>query len=504
MAYQLAEILSSSNLTFAGATDVENANSLTGLQHQNALILQAIGEGVYGLDREGKATFVNPAAEAMTGWKSGELIGKTIHDFHHHRHEDGSLYHHHDCPIYHSIKDGRVHHVDNEVFWRKNGTSFAVEYTSTPIFDQHQLVGAVIVFKDITERKASDRALHKALSQVQRLKERLQAENTYLQEEIKAVHNFTEIIGDSPSLLKVLQQVEQVAVTEASVLILGESGTGKELIARAIHDRSPRKNRPLVKVNCGAIVPGLVESELFGHEKGAFTGAIQQRIGRFELADGGTIFLDEVAELPLDVQVKLLRVLQEREIERVGSNKPIKVDVRIIAATHRDLGQMVQDKSFRMDLFYRLNVFPLQVPPLRERRGDISLLCHHMLNKLNAKLGKHIQGLSVKAMSTLLNYAWPGNIRELFNVLERAAIVSNNVVIELADHLGVAPQATETTMEITTMAIAERQHIVFVLNKVGWTIAGKGGAAELLALPPSTLRSRMKKLGIDKRKYDNC
>ena len=494
---QLAEIFNPGVPPFISglATD---ATSLAGLQHQNALILQAIGEGVYGLDKDGKATFVNPAAEAMTGWHRDELIGKVIHDFHHHTHADGSHYPHHDCPIYNSIQDGKVHHVDHEVFWRKDGTSFPVEYTSTPIFDGEQLVGAVIVFKDITERKATEAALHRALSQVQQLKERLQAENTYLQEEIKAVHNFSEIVGESPSLVQLLQQVEQVAPTEASVLILGESGTGKELIARAIHDRSPRKDRPLVKVNCGAIVPSLVESELFGHEKGAFTGAIQQRQGRFELADGGTIFLDEIGELPLDIQVKLLRVLQEQEIERVGSTKARKIDVRIIAATHRDLAQMVRDNSFRMDLFYRLSVFPLIVPPLRERRDDIPHLVRHTLDRLGNKLGKDIQGLSVRAMKTLMHYGWPGNIRELLNVLERAAITSTSPILELADNLSPAEQQAPVTEAVSSLAEAERQHIIRALDSVGWMVAGKGGAAELLDLPPSTLRSRMKKLGIHK------
>lgn len=475
-----------------------SSNNLPDLLHMNSLILRAIGEGVYGLDKEGRATFVNPAAEAMTGWTSEELIGKVIHDYHHHSRECGSVYPHHDCPIYRSIRDGKAYHIDHEVFWCKDGSYFPVEYTTTPIFDQNELLGAVIVFKDISERKTTNKALKEALSQVQLLKERLQAENTYLQEEIKTVHNFTEIIGKSSNLLQVLQQVEQVAVTEASVLILGETGTGKELIARAIHDRSLRKGRPLVKVNCGAIVPSLVESELFGHEKGAFTGAIQQRIGRFELADGGTIFLDEIGELSLDVQVKLLRVLQEREIERIGSNKPLHVNVRIIAATHRNLEQMILDNSFRMDLFYRLSVFPLRIPPLRERREDIPLLCKHILKKLNRKLARNIENISVKSMNNLINYSWPGNIRELLNVLERAAITNHSKVIEPAHQLQLANEYIDNSAKVETMAEAERQHIIHVLNKVNWIIAGKNGAAEILDLPPSTLRSRMKKLSLEK------
>ena len=498
---QLTEIFNSNKVKLPSSSSEGGLESLPATYHHNLLILQAISEGVYGLDMQGKATFVNPAAEAMTGWKSKELIGQVIHDFHHHTREDGSCYPREQCPVYHSIKDGTSYHVEHEVFWRKDGTSFPVEYTTTPIFDNQELVGAVIVFKDISERKETNKALQDALSQVQRLQKRLQAENTYLQEEIKTVHNFTEIIGESSNLLQLLQQVEQVAMTESSVLILGETGTGKELIARAIHDRSPRKNRPLVKVNCGAIAPSLVESELFGHEKGAFTGAIQQRLGRFELADGGTIFLDEVGELSLDIQVKLLRVLQEKEIERLGSNKPLSVDVRIIAATHRNLEQMILDNSFRMDLFYRLSVFPLTVPPLRERREDIPLLCNHILKKLNTKLAKNIKGLSVNSMNKLVNYSWPGNIRELLNVLERAAIITDSATIELADQFQEPAESNNDDIKIESIAEAERRHIIYVLNKTGGIIAGKGGAAELLDLPPSTLRSRMKKLGVNKEHY---
>ena len=308
------------------------------------------------------------------------------------------------------------------------------------------------------------------------------------------------IIGTSPGLARALHQVETVAATEATVLILGETGTGKELIAQAIHDMSPRRHAPLIKVNCAAISAGLVESELFGHEKGAFTGASYQRCGRFEAADGGTLFLDEVGELPLDTQVKLLRVLQEGEFERVGSNRSIGVDVRIVAATNRDLDERVAAGEFRADLLYRLNVFPLHVPPLRERVDDIPRLVEHFLKGLSRTLGKPLHGVSGRAMAHLKRYPWPGNVRELQNVIERAAILAQSPVIEITslepDGPTRPPATADAGERLETLEDAARRHIVRALEQTNWLISGKGGAAELLDINPNTLRSRMKKLGI--------
>ena len=264
----------------------------------------------------------------------------------------------------------------------------------------------------------------KSYEEIATLKARLEKENVYLQEEIRTEHNFEEIVGNSPALLAVLRKVEQVAPTDSTVLIYGETGTGKELIARAIHDRSARKGRTLVRVNCSAISAGLVESELFGHLKGAFTGAIDRRVGRFELADGGTIFLDEIGELPLETQVKLLRVLQEHEFEPVGSSRPLRVDVRVIAATNRNLREAVEAGRFRSDLFYRLNVFPLELPPLRERRSDIPQLVMHCVSRFSKRFGKKVEGVSQESMARLMSYPWPGNVRELQNVMERAVVLS--------------------------------------------------------------------------------
>ena len=337
-------------------------------------------------------------------------------------------------------------------------------------------------------------------------KTRLEAQNKYLQEEILSEHTFGEIVGSSPALLQLLRQVEQVSKIDSTVLILGETGTGKELIARAIHDRSPRKNRALVKVNCGAISAGLVESELFGHVKGAFTGAIANRDGRFKLADGGTIVLDEVGELPLDTQVKLLRVLQEQEFEPIGTSRSIRVNVRVVAATNRDLEEMVREGKFRADLYYRLSVVPLRVPSLRERAMDLSLLVPFFVQKCAKKLGKQIGPVSDEVMRRLADYSWPGNVRELQNVIERAVILSPGTTLVLAEELPSASAASVGSSRTTTFVAAkagslgdvERQHIESVLNQVGWMIEGDRGAARILGMNPSTLRSRMQKLGIQR------
>ena len=340
-------------------------------------------------------------------------------------------------------------------------------------------------------------------SQVDLLNRRLTAENRYLQEEVQNELNCGDIVGRSDAILAVLEQVEQVAQTDASVLIEGETGTGKELVARAIHQRSRRHQRTMVKVNCGAISEGLVESELFGHEKGAFTGALERRVGRFELADGGTLFLDEVAELPPETQVKLLRAVQEQEFERVGSSRPIRVDVRVIAAGNRDLAAEVAEGRFRADLYYRLNVFPIRIPPLRERRGDIPLIAGCVLPRLAEKLGRPISGFTEGSLERLLNYDWPGNVRELLNVLERAMILSRGPELEIGESLfpgALSGGATSSPSSgpLRTLEEVEREHIQRVLEHTGGVIEGKRGAAPILGLHPNTLRSRIQKLGVER------
>jgi formate hydrogenlyase transcriptional activator len=358
--------------------------------------------------------------------------------------------------------------------------------------------------------------------EIGRLKAQLERENLYLREEILDEHNFTEIVGNSSGLRAALRTIDRVAPTDTTVLVLGETGTGKELVARAIHSRSPRQTHPLVKVNCGAIPAGLIESELFGHVKGAFTGALERRVGRFELADRGTLFLDEVGELPLDMQVKLLRVLQEQEFEPVGSSRTTKVDVRIIAATNRDLQQEVSVGRFRADLYYRLNVLPVRVPPLRERREDIPQLALLFVQRYAKRIGRTIAGVSRESMERLVAYPWPGNVRELENVIERALVLSAGPVLEVGPDLlpkvlpsempGMASAAGSVAPTLPVAAghgtidpaisppnsldDVQRLHIAATLDQTGWVIEGPRGAARILDLHPNTLRSRMKKLGL--------
>ena len=335
--------------------------------------------------------------------------------------------------------------------------------------------------------------------ELRRHRDRLAVENAYLQEEISVEGGFEHIVGESTVLRSALRQVRQVAEAESTVLLIGETGTGKELFARAIHDVSPRKGRAMIKVNCGAISPGLVESELFGHEKGSFTGALQRRLGRFELADKGTLFMDEVGELSAETQVKLLRALQEREFERVGGSRPITVDVRLVAATNRDLQAEVTAGRFRADLFYRLNVFPIRVPPLRERRSDIPLLVRHFLAHFQRRLAKSLKSVTPESMDRLQRYSWPGNIRELQNVIERACVLSRGPVVEVTEMLAPATKhaaAAVVDEPLGTLDEVDHMHIKRVLEATEGVIAGPNGAAKILGLHPNTLRSRMERLGL--------
>ena len=348
-----------------------------------------------------------------------------------------------------------------------------------------------------------------AYREISELKDKLAQEKLYLEEEIRSEMNFAEIVGKSSALRKVLKRVETVAPTDSTVLIYGETGAGKELIARAIHDLSPRKSKAFVKLNCAAIPTGLLESELFGHERGAFTGAIAQRIGRFEVANGGTIFLDEIGEIPLELQTKLLRVLQEREFERLGSSRTLRTDARLIAATNRDLEAMVAEQKFRSDLFFRLNVFPIQVPPLRERHGDIPLLVRHFAQQFSKRMNKTIDTISSATMDALSRYHWPGNIRELQNVIERAVITSTGPVlkVDVADlkiskpsspaEKGSAQGSTNGGLR-DTLEETERQQILKALQRSNWVVAGPKGAAAKLGMKRSTLQLRMSKLGISR------
>lgn len=480
------------------------------IEQGNQLLLQAAGDGIYGVNADGITTFVNPAAERLLGYGTEELVGKNMHNLVHCRHPDGSHYSVKHCPIYAAFNDGVVHHVDDEVFWRKDGSVFPVEYTSTPIVEHGMLIGAVIIFRDISDRKQAEDNLRQALEQVKSLQRRLEEENAYLQEEIRTEYNYHEIIGSSAVIRQVIQKIQQVAPTTSTTLITGESGTGKELIARAMHVNSERSDRPLIRVNCAAIPRDLFESEFFGHVRGAFTGATRDRAGRFELADGGTLFLDEVGEIPLELQGKLLRILQEGQYERIGEEKTRNVDVRIIAATNQDLAAEVAAKRFREDLYFRLQVFPIHLPPLRERPEDISLLASHFLQTMCRKFNKRNIHLSQSDIHCLMNYHWPGNVRELENIIERAVIVTLSGRLRL--DLPVPdqrPVTTSTSVELTAeksqtliteseRVTRDRMMIIQALEQADGKVFGEGGAAELLGLKPTTLASRMKRLGIEK------
>lgn len=485
------------------------------IERENQLILGAAGEGIYGVNSDGVTTFVNPAAERMLGWTAEELVGREIHSIIHHSHINGTPYDAEQCPIYNAFREGIVRRVDDEVFWRSDGKPIRVEYTSTPIRDHGLVIGAVIVFRDITERKIAEEKLHAALAEVDRLRERLELENAYLQEEILSTNNHHEIIGQSDAIQGTLKQIDLVAPTDANVLITGESGTGKELIARAIHQASARSDRVLVRVNCAAIPHELFESEFFGHVRGAFTGAVRDRVGRFELADGGTLFLDEVGEIPLELQGKLLRVLQDQKFERIGEERTREVNVRLIAATNRDLKEEVRQGRFREDLYFRLNVFPIECRPLRERPDDIPPLASHFLRNICQRLNIAQPTLTKGQVRTLQNYGWPGNARELENVIERAAILAHDgkLHFDLPEHGGResrklpepdSEQGSKPGKPILTrdeLRQTEYDNIIHALTITKGKVFGANGAAALLDIKPTTLASRIKKFKIDRRSF---
>ncbi len=480
------------------------------VQTAHQLILNAAGEGIYGLDQDGRVTFGNAATSEILGWSVDDIYMQKAHDVHHHSHEDGSPYPREKCPIYAALRDGEVHRVDCEVFWHTNGEPVPVEYTSTPILKEGKPNGAVVVFRDISERRKIERQREAAYAEIRALKEQLEQERDYLRDEIDVNVNFGEIIGQSMALKRTLAKVEAVAATSANVLILGESGVGKEMIARAIHCESERSKKPLIKVNCASIPKDLFESEFFGHVRGAFTGAHKDRVGRLQLANAGTLFLDEIGEIPISLQGKLLRALQEQEYERVGDDQTTKVDVRVVAATNRNLEEEVAAGRFREDLYYRVSVFPIELPPLRERVEDILPLAVHFLDLICTELGRDPLTLTNQHIDLLQRHRWPGNIRELRNVIERAIILTKGARLRLDLAMGNAaerggstpePAATDGDQYLTDeeFRAKEKQNLLAVLRAADWRVWGPDGAAAMLGIKPSTLSYRMKAFGIEKR-----
>lgn len=439
-------------------------------------------------------TFVSPYLEKMLGYTSDEWLSKPGYGRSIVIEEDRQQVETALARVLETGEEGMI----QARFRTKDGNVIWVESHLTAICDEEgKSVGLRGVTMNISDRKQAETDLQQAMEEVSQLKNKLEEENIYLQEEIKLAHNFDEIVGRSDATKYVLFKIEQVAPTDSTVLITGETGTGKELVARAIHSASPRKERPLVRINCAALSPTLIESELFGHEKGSFTGATSRKVGRFELANGGTIFLDEIGELPLELQAKLLRVLQESEFERLGSSKTIHVDARVIAATNRNLKNAVEQGTFREDLWYRLNVFPITVPPLRERKEDIPGLIEHFVRRFSVKVGKQINSISPASMRLMNDHEWPGNVRELANVVERAVINSTGTVLRIVDHF-TTTNGEEPTQSSKTLEEIEKEYITRILNSTGWRIDGPKGAAKILGLNPSTLRSRITKLGIQR------
>lgn len=474
---------------FANALIRQRAEqSLRESEERLYLATEAAGAGTWMLDAQGTRFWLGPKFADMFGLPPSEVLD--VNDF-------LALVHADDRQrmrekIAHAMQsrdmetiEYRIVRPDGQIRWMHSRGRMCTRSHGSPL----RLTG---ITSDVTSRKEEEIRLQQALDEVQRLRDRLELENVVLREQLRRDDGHDELVGESESILRMLAQAKKVAQTDSAVLILGETGTGKELLAQAIHDMSRRHGKPMIKVNCAALPASLIEGELFGREKGAYTGAMTRQAGRFEVADGSTIFLDEIGDLPLELQVKLLRVLQDGRFERLGSHTTLKADVRVIAATNHDLGAMVREGRFREDLFHRLNVFPIETPPLRSRVADIPLLVWTFLQEFNQKMGKSIDSIPKTVMERLQQYVWPGNVRELRNLVERAVIISEGSTLQI--ELPASGQGTK--VQPATLEEIERKHIADVLERVHWRISGKGGAAEILGLVPTTLHSRLKKLGL--------
>jgi formate hydrogenlyase transcriptional activator len=459
-------------------------DSLLESEKRFQMLVEQAGDAFFIHDYAGKIIDVNRRACVSLGYTRDELLRMRIKDV-----DIEVQKKHHKPRFWKTLGSGEFITFEG-IQKRKDGSTFPVEVRLGRL-DLGKQKLLLSLTRDITERKQADDKLRSAIEEITELKNRFEKENIHLRKEIELKYRHEWIIGESPVIKKALHEVEKVAKADTYVLILGETGTGKELLARAIHNISPRKGRPMITVNCAALPPSLIESELFGHEKGAYTGAESRKIGRFEAAHNSTLFLDEVGDIPLELQAKLLRVLQNGTFERLGSTEVISVNVRVIAATNQDLAKLVEEKKFRRDLYYRLNVFPITVPPLRERREDIPLLVWAFIREFELSMGKTISSIPRKTMDFLQDYTWPGNVRELRNVIERAMILSPGPTLHIDDFDN--RNAVTETVKLTAL---EKGPILHILEKTGWRVSGKSGAATLLGLNESTLRSRMQKLGI--------
>ncbi len=467
-------------------------------EHRFRRFLETAPDALILVRRDGTILFANDHVETMFGYHPDELIGAALQTLIPHRFRQPHTSHQHAFfaePTHRSMGEDQSLRA-----LRRDGTEFPVEISLSSVESGEEvMVSAAIT--DISRRVEREQALRAAREEVDKLRQRLEDENVYLRAEIRREGLGDDLVGENSRMRQLSMLISQVAPTDATVLILGETGTGKELVARSIHALSHRRDRALIKVNCATLPSTLIESELFGHVKGAYTGAVSQRVGRFELADGGTIFLDEIGDLPIELQPKLLRVLQEGEFERLGSAETVKVDVRVIAATNSDLDAAVANGEFRKDLYYRLQVFPVHAPPLRERTSDIPLLVWYFLSRTKVSLGRPIESVSDEVMQRLVRYAWPGNVRELENVIERAVILTDGTSLYLEPSFGEGDVRHATPPDSidarsTRLEDVEREHIAGVLEACGWRIKGKSNAAEQLGMHPSTLLHRLKKLGI--------
>jgi len=468
------------------------------LERQNQLILNAAGEGIYGVNADGKTTFVNRAAQEMLGWTTEDLLGRDIHSMIHHHHLNGEAYPSHQCPIYKSFRHDEVNRIEDEVFWRKDGKPIRVEYVSTPIHEGQILVGAVVIFRDITERWESQRKLNEAMAEVAALRDRLMQENAYLQEAINIERAHHDIIGHSAATRQLITQIELVSNTNANVLITGESGSGKSLLASAIHNDSSRSRRVLIHFKGGAVTGDMIESELFGHVRGAFSGAVRDKPGKLELAHGGTLFIDEITDIPFELQGRLLETLQQRSVTRMGDVRSRAIDLRVIASTSRDLQLEVQAGRMRADLMLFLNIFPIHCTPLRDRPEDIPPLVAHLLQMACKRLGRKVPIVTAGSMQKLQAYDWPGNVRELANVIERGAIVSTSGKLMVDIENRRAPENRKPS-ELLSEADIEQirmDNTLACLREANGRVSGKDGAAALLGIRPTTLYSRLQKLGI--------